>query len=98
MNLDDFSATIRFAKEEDSIKFINSNKAIFNRSFITYSLNEKDLVPLELIKERENDESGKIKKPIEVEIKQSRERLDTVLADKIRAILFLLKNIEEGKN
>lgn len=46
------------------MKFINSNKAIFNRSFITYSLNEKDVVPVELIKERENDESGKIKKPI----------------------------------
>jgi hypothetical protein len=31
-------------------------------------------------------------------MKQSRDRLDTVLADKIRALLFLLKNIEEGKN
>lgn len=50
VNHEESSAIVRFSKEEDSIKFINSNKAIFNRSFITYSLNEKDAVPIHLLK------------------------------------------------
>jgi hypothetical protein len=57
---------VRFIKEENALRFINSKKPIFNRSFISYSLNEKDAVSAELIKERENDEAGKTKKPVEV--------------------------------
>ena len=41
---------VRFVKEENAMKFVNSKKAIFNRSFITYSLNEKETVSPELIK------------------------------------------------
>ena len=49
---DDNSAIVRFIKEEHAVKFVNSNKAIFNRSFITYSLSDKDTVPPELLRER----------------------------------------------
>ncbi|CAM6002638.1 unnamed protein product [Sphagnum balticum] len=52
---EDWSATVRFVKEEHATKFVNSNKAIFNRSFITYSLNEKDTVSADLVRERENE-------------------------------------------
>ena len=41
VNVESSSAMVRFIKEEVAVKFVNSNKAIFNRSFITYSLNEK---------------------------------------------------------
>lgn len=58
------SATVRFIKEENAVRFVNSKKAIFNRSFITYSLTEKDSVPAELVKERENEEAGKFKRPV----------------------------------
>ena len=49
VNHEESSAIVRFSKEEDSIKFSQSKKAIFNRSFITYSLNEKDIVPLDYV-------------------------------------------------
>ena len=52
------------------MRFINSKKAIFNRSFIIYGLNEKEAVSAELVNERENEEAGKIKKPIELEMRQ----------------------------
>ncbi len=55
VNSEDWSATVRFVKEEHATKFVNSNKAIFNRSFITYSLNEKDTVSADLVRERENE-------------------------------------------
>ena len=80
------------------MRFTNSNKAIFNRSFITYSLNEKDPVPPELRRERENEENGSLKKPIEVEMKITKERLDSMFADKIRALLFLTQHVSHGKN
>jgi hypothetical protein len=51
---EDNTAVVRFIKEEHAIKFVNSKKAIFNRSFITYSLTDKEAVPAELVREREN--------------------------------------------
>lgn len=54
VNHEDNSAVVRFTKEETALRFINSKKAIFNRSFITYSLNDKEAVAPELVKEREN--------------------------------------------
>ena len=38
-NPEDNSARVRFVKEEHAIKFVNSKKPIFNRSFIVYGLN-----------------------------------------------------------
>ena len=96
-NLEESSAMVRFHKEENAIRFTNSKKAIFNRSFITYSLSEKDPVPAELRKERENEENGSLRKPIELEMKMTRERIDSMLADKIRALLFLRANVTQRK-
>lgn len=41
VNHEESSAMVRFVKEENAMRFVNSKKAIFNRSFITYSFNEK---------------------------------------------------------
>lgn len=97
VNHEESSATVRFVKEENAVKFINSKKAIFNRSFIIYSLNDKEPVLPELAKERENEEAGKIKKPIELEMRQLKEKMEAVLADKIRAILYCLNNLQTCK-
>lgn len=35
---------VRFIKEEHALRFINSKKAIFNRSFIVYSLNSNEAI------------------------------------------------------
>ena len=71
VNNQEASAMVRFVKEENALRFINSKKAIFNRSFIIYSLNEKEVVSPEFIKERENEEAGKIKKPLELLMKEA---------------------------
>ena len=55
MNMEEHSAMARFVKEEHAMKFVNSKKAIFNRGFITYSLSDKETVPAELVRERENE-------------------------------------------
>jgi hypothetical protein len=44
------TAVVRFVKEDHAIKFVNSGKPIFNRSYIVYSLNESDPIPVNLIK------------------------------------------------
>ena len=80
------------------MKFFVTKKPIFNRGFIVYSLNEKDTVPPELIKERENEDAGIVKKSPEQIMKQTKERMETGLADRLRAILFLMKNVHDGKN
>lgn len=88
------SAMVRFIKEEHAMRFVNSKKAIFNRGFITYSLSDKEKVDPELTKERENEEAGKVKKPVEVEMRQIKERMDCLLADRLRALLYLRKYLK----
>jgi hypothetical protein len=45
---------------------LKSSKIIFNRTYITYSDDEKFVVSAELIKEREADEDGNAKRPMEL--------------------------------
>lgn len=55
VNHEDSSAMVRFVKEENAMRFVNSGKAILNRTFITYGFNEKEEVSAELVRERIND-------------------------------------------
>jgi hypothetical protein len=43
---------VKFIKEECALRFVNSKKDIFNRSFIVYSLNDKEVVPEQLLLEK----------------------------------------------
>jgi hypothetical protein len=45
VNHEESSAVVKFIKEECAARFVNSKKDIFNRSFIVYSLNDKEVVP-----------------------------------------------------
>lgn len=40
VNEDKNSAIVRFHREQDALKFMNSKTKVFNRSYILYSLNE----------------------------------------------------------
>jgi hypothetical protein len=98
LNAEDNSAVVRYSREEDAIKFVNSKTSILNRSFIIYSLTENQPVPPELVKERENDEAGIIKKSISEELETLRKKIEMVMADKIRALLYLIKTAIDGTN
>ena len=53
---------IRFLKDEHALKFLKSNKFIFNRSFIVYGNKDNLAVTQQQIQDRITDEQGIIKK------------------------------------
>ena len=60
-NEEERTAVIRFDKEQDALKFINSKVKAFNRSFILYDLKQDFDVPEEMFKECEKDEAANAK-------------------------------------
>lgn len=77
---------------------MNAKKSIFNRGYIVYGLSDNVVVSEEYKKARESEEAGIIKKPVDVELRELKVRSEHIFAEKIRLLLFLVKNTAAGSN